>query len=66
MSVIPDHDLTIADVMRITGISANIAYKLRYYGEYKIGSGQKGRRIRREEFVYRRNNGMDIVIGDTK
>ena len=61
-TTIPNHDLTIADIIRITGISRNSAYGLRYWGEYKIGSGQKARRIRREEFVYRRNNGLDIAV----
>jgi hypothetical protein len=63
-NVIPQHDLTIPDVIRITGIAKNRAYALRYHGEYKIGNGQKCRRIRREEFVYRRQNGLNITVDD--
>lgn len=64
MNQIPDHDLTIADVIRITGISRNRAYTLRFWGEYRVGNGQKSRRIRREEFLYRRNNGLDITVNE--
>ena len=60
---IPDHDLSIADLIRITGLSRNRAYRLRYWGEYRVGTGQKAtRRIRREEFLYRRNNGLNIAV----
>lgn len=62
MNSIPERDLTIADVIKVTGISRNRAYGLRFHGEYRIGSGQKSRRIRREEFVYRRQNGLNIVV----
>jgi hypothetical protein len=61
---IPQRDLTISDVIRITGIAKNRAYAFRYHGEYKIGNGQKNRRIRREEFMYRRQNGLNIVVDD--
>lgn len=63
---LPEHDLTIADVQRITGISRNRAYSLHFWGEYRIGPGQKSRRVRREEFVYRRNNGLDIAVSDAQ
>jgi CO/xanthine dehydrogenase FAD-binding subunit len=63
-SIVPQRDLTISDVIRITGIAKNRAYVLRYHGEYRIGNGQKCRRIRREEFIYRRQNGLNIVVDD--
>jgi CO/xanthine dehydrogenase FAD-binding subunit len=63
-NVMPDCDITVADIIKITGISKNRAYRLKYWGEYRIGSGQKSRRIRREEFVYRRQNGLDITINE--
>lgn len=52
-------DLTIAQVQRILGCGRSAAYDNRYHGEYR----HNGRRmVRREEFMYRRAQGLDVCI----
>lgn len=52
-------DLTIAQVQRILGCGRSAAYDNRYHGEYR----HNGRRmVQREEFMYRRSQGLDVCI----
>ena len=52
-------DFTIADIQKILGIGASAAYKATYHGEYR----HNGRRlVRREVFLYRRKQGLDVCI----
>jgi len=53
----PDRDLTIPDIIRLTGISRDKAYGCVFHGEYRIG---KQRRVRKEIFMLRRSCGQDI------
>lgn len=55
----PKGDLTIAQVQHILGCGRSAAYDNRYHGEYR----HNGRRmVRREEFMYRRAQGLDVCI----
>ena len=53
------HDLTIAQIKKILGVGNSKAYNVTYHGEYY----HNGRRmVRREEFEYRREQGLDICV----
>jgi len=54
-----DGDLSIAQIRNILGIGDGAAYGSQYHGEYR----HNGRRlVRREEFLYRRQQGLDVCI----
>lgn len=53
-----DSDLSIAEAAAECGISANYAYKLHWFGEYKIGAR---RRICRKDFDHRRATGQEVA-----
>ncbi len=50
-------DFSIAQIKKILGVGNSSAYSATYFGEYR----HNGRRlVRREEFLYRRNQGLDV------
>jgi len=52
-------DFSIAQIRNILGIGDGAAYGSQYHGEYR----HNGRRlVRREEFLYRRKQGLDVCI----
>ena len=56
-----DGDLSIAQIQKILGVGNSSAYSVKYHGEYQLN----GRRlVRREEFMYRRRQGLDVCITD--
>lgn len=57
-SDLPITDLTISEIIKITGISRAKAYNSRFCGEYTIG---KQRRVRRDIFMKRRSEGLNIL-----
>ncbi len=54
-------DFTIADIIHITGCAKDNAYSRRYHGEYFMG---RRRLVRREVFLYRRSQGLNICKED--
>lgn len=51
-------DLTLQEIMEITGISKNTAYGSVFHGEYRVGNS---RRVSREVFNARKEAGLDVI-----